>query len=274
MTAGRFGAMTLLSAKALRIYADRGLLPPRRVDPDSGYRYYDADQVATGWLIGLLRSADLPLHEIAEIIEHVGDDREAAVARLDRAVAAIGRRNEARHAVLARARLHLRQETTMSTVTTGVETDRAVVSVLCRLAPHELDQRIHDEVGRLRRIATDAGARETGDPFGIFHSPVTDDSDGPLEIVLPVDGLVDCAVDADVRSYRLSGGQVATRSAHGAETDFPGILAIYDEVHAWITSGGRAPIGPPREIWHTLPQDAAGLRLTVAWPFVEVAAAK
>ena len=61
MTAGRFAEATLLSAKALRIYADRGLLPPRFVDPVNGYRYYADDQVRTGWLIALLRSADLSL---------------------------------------------------------------------------------------------------------------------------------------------------------------------------------------------------------------------
>ena len=53
MTAGRFASSTLLSAKALRIYAERGLLPPRWVDPVNGYRHYAADQVPTGWLIGL-----------------------------------------------------------------------------------------------------------------------------------------------------------------------------------------------------------------------------
>jgi hypothetical protein len=39
MTAGQFGGQTLLSAKALRIYAERGLLPPHFVDPINGYRY-------------------------------------------------------------------------------------------------------------------------------------------------------------------------------------------------------------------------------------------
>ncbi len=53
-----------------------------------------------------------------------------------------------------------------------------------------------------------------------------------------------------MRSYRLSGGPVAERLAEGKETDFPEILALYDEVHAWITSSGRTPVGPPREIWH------------------------
>ena len=54
MTAGQFGGQTLLSAKALRIYAERGLLPPHLVDPINGYRYYAAEQVRTGWLINCI----------------------------------------------------------------------------------------------------------------------------------------------------------------------------------------------------------------------------
>jgi DNA-binding transcriptional MerR regulator len=265
MTAGRFGALTLLSAKALRIYADRGLLPPRRVDPQSGYRYYAGAQVQTGWLIGLLRSAGLSLDQISAIVEAAETDRGGAVALLDQAAAAMDRRHEAHHVVLARARLNLRQETDMSTVRTAIETDRPVISVMRRMTPGEMDQIIHDEVHRLRRIAAAAGVSATGDAFGVFHGPVTDDSDGPLEIVLPVDGLIDGA--EDVRGYRLAGGQLALREAQGRETDFPEILALYDEVHAWITAGGRTPTGPPREIWHNSPRDAEELRLTVAWPF-------
>nr|WP_184220797.1 MerR family transcriptional regulator [Microbacterium marinum] len=270
MTAGRFTASTLLTAKALRIYAERGLLTPRRVDPDNGYRYYGVEQVQTGWLIGLLRSADLSLDQIAEIVAAADADPERAVDLLDRAVAAGDRRHEARHAVLERARLHLRQETVMTTVQSRFEPDRAVVSVMRRVAPHDLDRVIQEEASALRKVAAEGGVAIAGDPFGIFHAPVTDDSDGPLEIVLPIDGLVDSA--GDVRSYRLGGGSVATRLAEGAESDFPGILALYDEVHAWITDAGRTPTGPPREVWHTSPQSPEGLRLTITWPYAEATA--
>jgi hypothetical protein len=34
-----FAAASLLSQKALRLYAQLGILAPRYVDPDSGYRY-------------------------------------------------------------------------------------------------------------------------------------------------------------------------------------------------------------------------------------------
>jgi DNA-binding transcriptional MerR regulator len=265
MTAGRFGQATLLSAKALRLYAERGLLPPRFVDPANGYRYYAADQVRTGWLIALLRSAELGLDEIAQIVDASSGE---APAVLERAARAARQRAEVNQAVLSRARLQLRGESAMTEMATRVETDRAVLSVLRRMSPHEMDREISGQVDRLRALAGGAGLAVVGPAFGIFHAPVTDDSDGPLEIVLPVDGLTSFdAPDDDVRSYRLAGGPVAERFAEGAETDFPAILALYDEVHSWITGSGRTPVGPPREIWHNGPRDPEPLRLTISWPY-------
>jgi DNA-binding transcriptional MerR regulator len=268
MTAGRFGQETLLSAKALRIYADRGLLPPRWVDPANGYRHYADDQVRTGWLIALLRSADLSLEQIADIVGAPASERPVL---LERAVDAARQRAEVNLAVLDRARHHLRGESTMTDLSTRVESDRAVLSVLRRMRPDEMDQVISSEVDRLRAVADAAGLAVTGDAFGIFHAPITEESDGPLEITLPVDGLVDVPSDAaDVRSYRLTGGSVAERFAEGRETDFPEILALYDEVHSWITDSGRTPVGPPREIWHNAPRDPEPLRLTISWPYATV----
>ena len=268
ITAGRVAPETLLSAKALRIYADRGLLPPRRVDPTNGYRYYAEDQIRTGWLIALLRSADLSLDGIADIVGAPAAERPVL---LERAVDAARQRAEVNLTVLDRARHHLRGESTMSEPSTRVESDRAVLSVLRRMRPDEMDQVISGEARRLREVARSAGLTVTGDAFGIFHAPVTDESDGPLEIAVPVDQLLGAEVSpdpgGDLRSYRLAGGHVAERLAEGRETDFPDILALYDEVHAWITASGRTPVGPPREIWHNAPSDPEPLRLTISWPY-------
>jgi hypothetical protein len=65
---------------------------------------------------------------------------------------------------------------------------------------------------------------------GIFHGPVTDDSGGPLEITLPVDGLAD--LHGELRGYRLPGRLVANRYPEGPGTRLPEILALHDEVHS------------------------------------------
>ena len=219
MTAGQFGERTLLSAKALRIYSERGLLPPDSVDPLNGYRYYAPEQVTTGWLIALLRSANLSLEQIGRII---GSDTGSAVRELEQAADALSRRTEANQAVLRRARLHLLQEVDMSQVSTALEGDRPIVSLMQRMHPEEMDVVITTAVGRLREVAAASGLTVTGDPFGIFHAPITAESDGPLEIALPVDAVADPERSGHdgVRSYRLPGGMVANRFAEGNETFF------------------------------------------------------
>jgi DNA-binding transcriptional MerR regulator len=61
--------MTRLSVKALRLYDEIGLLAPAYVDPASGYRYYDLGQANKAEAVRILRSVDMPLEEIHEILE-------------------------------------------------------------------------------------------------------------------------------------------------------------------------------------------------------------
>jgi DNA-binding transcriptional MerR regulator len=69
LTAGEFQAMTGLSTKALRLYAERSILIPARVDPRSGYRYYAREQLQQGVTVDLLRRAQVPLAELAGAAE-------------------------------------------------------------------------------------------------------------------------------------------------------------------------------------------------------------
>jgi len=69
LAAGEFQAMTGLSTKALRLYAERSIVIPARVDPNSGYRYYAREQLKQGLTVDLLRRAQVPLAELAGAAE-------------------------------------------------------------------------------------------------------------------------------------------------------------------------------------------------------------
>lgn len=73
LSIGRFADATGLTVKALRHYDEIGLLVPARVDPNSGYRYYDAAQVEPAVTIRRLRALELPLDEIGALLEADGD---------------------------------------------------------------------------------------------------------------------------------------------------------------------------------------------------------
>jgi DNA-binding transcriptional MerR regulator len=66
---GDFSRMTHLSVKALRHYHDIGLLVPAEVDPATGYRYYNPDQVRTAQVLRRLRDLGMPLPEIGAVLD-------------------------------------------------------------------------------------------------------------------------------------------------------------------------------------------------------------
>jgi DNA-binding transcriptional MerR regulator len=75
MPIGIFSRMTGLSHRALRLYADRGLLPPAHVDEASGYRYYDVHSIRAAEMIRLLRRLGVPLGEMRLYIDAAATDR-------------------------------------------------------------------------------------------------------------------------------------------------------------------------------------------------------
>lgn len=80
LTIGAFSRASRLSPKALRLYDELGLLPPARVDPVSGYRFYDPAQLARARLVGRLRRLGMPLAEIRTVCELAPEAAAAEVA--------------------------------------------------------------------------------------------------------------------------------------------------------------------------------------------------
>ncbi len=95
---GQFARLSRLSVKQLRHYDELGLLVPAHVDADSGYRYYRRAQARQALSIGLLRSLDVPLPVVAEVLsgsagalDGVREAQEAELVRRRRMLATLER---------------------------------------------------------------------------------------------------------------------------------------------------------------------------------------
>lgn len=69
MQIGRFARLTGLTVKALHHYDEIGLLRPADVDPETGYRSYAPEQVERAEAIRLMRKLEIPLDEIAKLLD-------------------------------------------------------------------------------------------------------------------------------------------------------------------------------------------------------------
>ena len=105
LSIGEFSAVTQLSPKALRLYDEQRILEPARTDPGSGYRYYRTEQVPLGRLIRTLRDMQLPLSEVARVVQA---DRREAEQVLNQFAAEVDRRYARDKRVMQTALLLLR----------------------------------------------------------------------------------------------------------------------------------------------------------------------
>jgi DNA-binding transcriptional MerR regulator len=77
---GEFARRSRLSLKALRLYDERGVLVPSRVDQASGYRYYDTAQLDDARLVVMMRELQLPLAAVKELLARDPADAAARIA--------------------------------------------------------------------------------------------------------------------------------------------------------------------------------------------------
>ncbi|MGW3563265.1 MerR family transcriptional regulator [Streptomyces sp. NPDC000941] len=250
LSIGQFARVVRLSVKQLRHYAELGLLPPARVDPDTGYRYYRADQARDAMSIGLLRSLDVPLAAIKDVLSTqdparaLGDVRD----RLDDELARRRRSLAALERILAdglpTAEVTLRRE----------EPQRVAVVRDVADSPEDIGRVTGACVGRLLALLAAGEHREPGEHgkpkegaeglrlVGLFpvdlgeHIPIT------ITAALPEGRPAPPGTTADL----LPGGTFGCATHTGP---YDQISLTAHALVAWCVERGHTVTGPIRELY-------------------------
>ncbi|MFG2120691.1 MerR family transcriptional regulator [Streptomyces sp. NPDC048710] len=256
LTIGAFAARARLSAKALRLYDRLGLLAPAHVDEVSGYRYYRADQVERARLVALLRQLDMPLARIAEV---VGTQGTAAADLLAAYWADVETRVAGQRTLAEYLRGRLSGRSSEMYEKFVVETVDVPAQVVITETRHTLADELPAWIGasldRLLQAARECGG-VAGEPFVVYHSEVSMESDGPAESCVPVAD--EAAARAWVEAHGRAGAtrvrvEPAARLAYTriakAQVAHPQILAAFGAVEQWLAGEGLEMAGPCREVY-------------------------
>jgi DNA-binding transcriptional MerR regulator len=241
---GQFSAASRLSPKALRLYDENGLLAPALVDPDSGYRFYRAEQLRTATTIRLLRACGMPL---AEIRAFVSAPSASALEGYERS---LSDELDERRRILRYLRNRLKEEPMYDVRTKHVE-EQPYVSRQKRVRIEDLEPFIVSTIGELM-----TQSEPTDHAFALYHGEVNEQDDGPVEVCVPT-----AAGDK-----QLPAGKVAYTVVTGSQCTFPEIIGAYDAVAEWAQREGRELAGPPREIYRWDPDKGETPRMEIAWP--------
>jgi DNA-binding transcriptional MerR regulator len=185
MSIGEFARRSRLSAKALRLYDELGLLPPARVDEDSGYRLYEPGQLKQARLIATLRQLQVPLVEIKAILPL---EPVQAAERVRELWAATEAGHTARRALAASLIDELSgKRSVMYEVSTREMPERSLLCLKRSVAGVDRAWAFGKEfIALLRRHQLPQLQGRAGAFFCIYWGEVSEDSDGPMEWCRPV----------------------------------------------------------------------------------------
>jgi DNA-binding transcriptional MerR regulator len=211
---GRFSWMTRLSVKALRHYAEQGLLVPAWTDPVSGYRYYRSGQANRAEAIRVLRRVDMPLDEIRVVLadddpDSVGRRLAAHRERLERRLADEQRMLRFLQRLIDRGGQVMPYDVSIKQVPT-----RYVVSWTAHTSLRTIGDVVGRGFGTVAGALGASGATPDGPPFVIYHDVIDEQVEGRIEVCIPVSSKAEGVVAGDV-----GGGGVGAADAGGHEPD-------------------------------------------------------
>ncbi|WP_037313221.1 MerR family transcriptional regulator [Amycolatopsis orientalis] len=260
MPIGVFAHATRLSVRALRNYDRLGLLVPALIDPGTGYRRYSLDQFARAGLIRRLRELEVPLAEIAEILDAgTSDDVKAAIKRHHDRVAA----RAAELAVISgELDSVLAEPTRWLHVYERTRAPQPIAHLTIRTPLGGLAELIGPSYARLFAALEAQGVAPAG-PSGARY--LTGDPDElTVELFVPVDGPV--RHDGGIGSGELPGGLLVATIHEGGYDD---VEPAYRSLGRWIAERDRVPAGPAEELYLVAPGPSVtpeAYRTEIAWP--------
>jgi DNA-binding transcriptional MerR regulator len=246
MTIGAFAGRTRLSPKALRLYDRLGLLPPARIDPASGYRFYSEDQVAGARLVALLRRLDMPLPVIKDIVAKPPGEAAEAVGEYWAHVESV---TAGRRALVSYIQATLTgADMARYDIQTRAIGERKLLAITRHLHANQTSAFFDDAFTRLRSAAPGLTGI-AGCPFLVFYGEVSDDSDGPMELCRPV-------AEDPTAGPAMADVQLRVEPAHDEvyirlamkDMGWPALAPAADALEAWVREHRREPAGTLRQV--------------------------
>ena len=254
---GDFSRLARVTIKTLHHYDEAGLLQPKHVDRQSGYRYYDASQLPTLQRILLLKDLGFSLEQIRDLLRA---DARSLATTLDtrrQALAESIAADQSRLRRLEALRLTLDQQGQASQPPVLLRDSPAIEVYSIRKRVLHLGEPMQALFETAEAVVATEHARSAASPFTIFHDPDYRDQDVDVEVCIPVKHQV-----AKLSTHLLPRCEAsASITYRGPYEQTP---LAYSQLLEWMSRSGMRLAGPLREVYHCYGADQVGYSLPTA----------
>ncbi|GHF28647.1 MerR family transcriptional regulator [Kitasatospora xanthocidica] len=262
MNIGDFASHGRVSVRMLRHYDAIGLLRPARVDPVSGYRSYEAAQLARLNRVIALKELGFTLQQVRAVLDDEVDPAELrGMLRLRRAQLAEAIAADELRLARVEARLRtIESEGTMSAhdvVVKPVPSVRAaqLTGVAASYAPEDITPVIGPLFTELCRRLAEAGVEGTGPSVARYEDGPEGDGSVLILVAVPVGPSVRPGAH-DFEVVDLPPIEEAATIVHRGPMN--GVLGTVQHLARFIEENGYRSAGYARELYLECPEDEAG----------------
>jgi DNA-binding transcriptional MerR regulator len=267
---GDFARMTHLSVKALRHYHDLGVLAPAEIDPDSGYRFYELEQVPVAQVIRRFRDLGMPLDEVRAVLQapDVASRNEVIVAHLARMESQLAQTQST--VASLRSLLETPPPTTIAVEHRAVPATPAL-AITERVAEADVPQWWAGAFGELFATLRSAGVSPAGPSGSLYSGDLFEAEIGEVVAFVPVPRPVQ--VDGRPGMIEVPPAELAVALHRGS---FGDLDQTYAPLGAYVSERELGVEGPIREYYLVTPADTddeSQHRTEVGWPIFRTSAA-
>ena len=240
LSIGEFSRICGVTTRTLRYYDKINLIKPSHIDLDSGYRFYDLNQLRQMLFINRLKDYDFSLDEIADFLSV----KEAGW--LERKLQ--NKQQELNQKAESYQRRSFELALDLERLHKGADIMSFIDQIEVKLITTEPQFILHSRqkmsindfcqiIGKLFALAGKKHYKIIGAPISIYHDKEFDPENNDTELALPV-----AAENEDTRI--LTGGLCVTTTCYGPYTK---LSETYTRGIEWLQQNGYALASPPYE---------------------------
>ena len=270
LTIGDFSRMTLLSVKALRHYHEIGLLEPVAVDPESGYRIYDVDQVPTAQVIRRLKDLGMALDDVKRVLlaPDLNARNRAIVEHLQRMEAEL---EQTKANVASLRKLLEGPKTAEVSVEHRSVPQVASIAISERVTAGAFDDWWTEAYEELHRAAHRSKLSKAGPDGALYPTEWFADEAGDVVAFTPVTGGMDLKRGGRIRPFVVPRAELAVLLHRGTLRDLDQTFAALGRFVLERAIGVEGPIREYYLVTANDTPDEASHRIEVAWPIFQTA---
>ncbi|MGE5707912.1 MAG: MerR family transcriptional regulator [Bacteroidota bacterium] len=242
---GEFSKMCRVSVRSLRHYDELGLLRPERIDPETGYRYYRAEQLHRLHRILALKDLGINLEQIAGLLkEDLPADKvrdlllcrkaeveETLVLEQERLARIVARLEQIERKVLMPYEVILKSSPALQ------------VAAYRKTVPAYRDEGAM--WGEICPLLERASMTFTGPPLAIYHDPEYREKEVDIEVAVPATGTLPEYPGLAMRELP----EEETMACTLYQGPYEGVSAAFEAIMQWIEGNGYRIAGPTREVY-------------------------